>query len=272
MNRLEGRVALIVGGTSGIGEATVRLFKAEGSKVVIGGRNEARGAKIADECGDEASFFHVDVMKEAEVEAAVDYTKEKYGKIDCIFNNAGYGGIRGAIDSIPSDGFDKTVAVLYRGVFYGMKHAARVMKEQKSGCIINTGSVAGVGTGYSSLVYSSCKAAVMHLTRMAAIELAEHNIRVNCICPGAIPTPIFQGGVELSDAKFEALKKLFSGRQPLRRSGLPKDIANAALWLASDDSSFVTGQSIVVDGGLTLGRRWDEYNDSLNRVRSVLDG
>jgi len=271
LNRLEGRVALIVGGTSGIGEATARLFKAEGSKVVIGGRNDTRGSKIAKECGGEVSFFHVDVVKEGEVEAAVNFTKDKYGMIDCIFNNAGNGGVRGAIDTIPSDGFDKTVAVLYRGVFYGMKHAAKVMKEQKSGCIINTGSVAGVGTGYSSLIYSSCKAAVMHLTRMAAIELAEHNIRVNCICPGAIPTPIFQGGAELSNEKCEALKRVFSTAQPLRRSGLPEDLANAALWLASDDSSFVTGQSIVVDGGLTLGRRWDEYNDHFSQIRAVLE-
>jgi len=270
LNRIEDKVALIIGGTSGIGEATARLFKTEGSKVVIGGRNDARGVRIAKECGGGASFFHVDVLKEAEVEAAVNFTKDKYGRIDCVFNNAGYGGIRGNIDSITSDGFDKTVAVLYRGVFYGVKHAARVMKEQKSGCIINTGSVAGVSAGYSSLVYSSCKAAVMHLTRMAAIELAEYNVRVNCICPGAIPTPIFQGGAELSDAKLEALKKLFSGAQPLRRSGLPEDIANAALWLVSDDSSFVTGQSIVVDGGLTLGRRWEDYNDHFGKIRSLL--
>lgn len=272
MNRLEGKVVLIVGGTSGIGEATARLFKAEGSKVVIGDRNDARGTKIAKECGGGASFFHVDVMKEAEVEAAVNFTMDEYGKIDCVFNNAGSGGPSGNIDTLSSDGFDKTVAVLFRGVFYGVKHAARVMKLQRSGCVINTGSVAGVGAGYSSLFYSSCKAAVMHLTRLAAIELAEHNIRVNCIFPGAIPTPIFQDGVELSDVKCEALKKIFSASQPLTRSGLPRDIANAALWLASDDSSFVTGQSIVVDGGMTLGKRWNEYNDFYSQIGDVLGG
>jgi NAD(P)-dependent dehydrogenase (short-subunit alcohol dehydrogenase family) len=270
LNRLEGKVTLVIGGTSGIGEATARLFRREGSKVVIGGRNDARGGKICRECGSDISFCHVDVLNEAEVEAAVDFTKDNYGRIDCVFNNAGSGGVIGNIDSIPSETFDKMVAVLYRGVFYGVKHAARVMKEQKGGCIINTGSVAGFGTGYSSSIYSSCKAEVMQLTKMAAIELAEHNIRVNCICPGGIPTPIFQGGKEFSEGKYEALKTLFSTGQPLRRSGLPEDIAKAALWLTSDDSSFVTGQSIVVDGGLTLGRRWDEYRDLYQRIRSVL--
>jgi NAD(P)-dependent dehydrogenase (short-subunit alcohol dehydrogenase family) len=270
MAQLDGGVSLIIGGTSGIGEATAKLFVNEGSIVVIGGRNDARGAKIVKECGDSASFLHVDVLREGDVEAAVNHTKKEYGKVDCVFNNAGSGGVSGPIDTLPSEGFDNTVALLFRGVFYGVKHAARVMKEQKSGCIINTGSVAGVGVGHSSVLYSSCKAAVMHLTRMAAAELAQYNVRVNCVCPGAIPTPIFQGGRDLSESKFEELRKHFSTAQPLRRSGLPEDIANAVLWLASKESSFVTGQSIVVDGGMTLGVSWEEYQDRYRRIRSIL--
>ena len=270
MKRLDGKVTLIVGGTSGIGEATARLFATEGSKVIVGGRNDARGRRIAGECED-VEFYHMDVLNEEDVKGAVDFTVGKHGKLDCIFNNAGYGGLRIPVDSIPVDEFDKMVAVLYRGVFLGVKHAARVMKTQRGGCIINTGSTAGVSAGYLSLVYGSCKAAVIHLTKMAAVELAEHGIRVNCICPGSIPTPIFQGGKELSEGKFEALKNFLANSQPLRRSGLPEDIANAALWLASEDSSFVTGQSIVVDGGLTLGRGWDEYQDKFKRIRELLE-
>lgn len=270
MKRLDGKVTLIVGGTSGIGEATARLFAAEGSKVIVGGRNDTRGRRIAGECED-AEFYRMDVLNEEDIRGAVDFAVSRHGKLDCIFNNAGSGGLRVPVDSTPVDGFDKMVAVLFRGVFLGVKHAARVMKTQRGGCIINTGSVAGVSAGYSSLVYSSCKAAVMHLTKAAAVELAEHGIRVNCICPGAIPTPIFQGGKEFSEGKFEALKNFFVDSQPLKRSGLPEDIAKAALWLASEDSSFVTGQSIVVDGGLTLGRRWDEYQDHFKRIRSVLE-
>ena len=270
MNRLSGKATLIIGGTSGIGEATARLFVKEGSKVVIGGRNKIRGSKIAKECGENAYFQIVDVLKEKDVEAAINYTKEKFGRVDCVFNNAGAGSASRPVDKLTSEEFDNSVALLYRGVFYGVKHAARIMKEQKSGCIINTASVAGVGAGYSSLFYSSCKAAVMHLTKVVAGELAEDNIRVNCICPGAIPTPIFQGGKDFTEKKFEALMNLFSNSQPLRRSGQSEDIANTALWLASEDSSFVTGQSIVVDGGLTLGRSWEDYLERYKRIRSVL--
>jgi len=136
LKRLEGKVALIVGGTSGIGEATARLFAAEGSKVIVGGRNDARGRRIVGEC--DAEFYHMDVVNEEDVKEAVDFTVGKHGKLDCIFNNAGSGGLRVPVDTIPVDGFDKMVAVLYRGVFLGVKHAARVMKTQSGGCIINT--------------------------------------------------------------------------------------------------------------------------------------
>lgn len=257
MGRLDNQVAVITGGASGIGKASVKLFVKEGARVVIADILDDYGQSLAEEMGENAIFLHTDVSQEDQIKASVDLAKEKFGRLDCMFNNAGIPGAGGPIDEIPSMGFDITVAVLFRSVFYGMKHAALVMKEQGSGSIINTASIAGYRTGFAGHFYSGCKAAVIHMTRSVAIELGPFGIRVNCICPGAIVTSIFARALgvdqKTTEATYEPLKEAFKDRQAIKRAGMPEDIAQAALWLASQDSSFVNGADIKVDGGFPDG-------------------
>jgi len=166
------------------------------------------------------------------------------------------------------------MGVLLRGVFLGMKHAAPVMKKQGSGSIISTASVAGLRTGMASHTYSAAKAAVIHLTRSVAMELGESGVRVNCICPGGIATPIFGKAFGLDDDGADRVARMMrtplAQMQPIRRAGLPDDIAQAALWLASDDSSFVNGHALVVDGGITGGRMWSEVEQRRAALRAAL--
>jgi NAD(P)-dependent dehydrogenase (short-subunit alcohol dehydrogenase family) len=274
MSRLANKVALVTGGGSGIGEATVRLFVAEGAAVVIADIQDDRGRRVAAELGPRAAYVHADVSREEDVQEAVAETVRRFGRLDCMFNNAGYGGVGGRIAEIPVAGFDETLGVLLRGVFLGMKHAAPVMQAQGSGSIISTASVAGMVTGLGPHVYSAAKAAVIHLTRSVAMELGEHNVRVNCICPGGIATPIFGKGLGLTIERAEAIVPLMKGvlenLQPIKRSGLPDDIAQAALWLASDDATFVNGHALVVDGGLTGGRSWSESQLRRSALRQAL--
>ena len=262
MARLDGKVAVVTGGASGIGEGTVRLFASEGARVVIADVQDARGQKLAEELGPNTSYCHTDVSHEEEVRASIAHAVNKWGRLDCMYNNAGFGGVSGPIESLDMDAYDVTMGVLLRGVFLGMKHAAPVMKAQGSGSIISTSSVAGVGIGFGPHVYSAAKAAIIHLTKSVANELGESGVRVNCICPGAIATPIFGKSMGLSneqaDLTIDLMKVRLAEGQPLKRSGLPSDIAEAALWLASDASSFVTGHALVVDGGITTGRLWSE--------------
>jgi NAD(P)-dependent dehydrogenase (short-subunit alcohol dehydrogenase family) len=274
MSRLAGKVALVTGGASGIGEATVRLFVAEGATVGIADVQDERGERLAGELGERAAYVHTDVTSEADVQSAVATLEQRFGRLDCIFNNAGHGGVGGRVEAIPVDGFDATIAVLLRGVLLGMKHAAPVMKRQGSGSIISTASVAGLRAGFGPHVYSAAKAAVIQLTRTVAMELGEHNVRVNCICPGGIATPIFGKGLGLSAEQADAIVPLMKGvlekLQPIKRAGLPDDIAHAALWLASDDSTFVNGHALVVDGGLSGGRSWSESQFRRDALRQAL--
>ena len=262
MPRLEGKVAVVTGGASGIGEGTVRLFVKEGARVVIADIEDARGEKLAEELGPSTSYYRTDVSQEEEVRASIAHAVKKWGRLDCMYNNAGFGGASGPIESLDMAAYDVTMSVLLRGVFLGMKHAAPVMKAQGSGSIISTSSVAGVGIGFGPHVYSTAKAAIIHLTKSVANELGESGVRVNCICPGGIATPIFGKGMGLSpeqaDLTIDLMKVRLAEGQPLKRAGLPSDIAEAALWLASDASSFVTGHALVVDGGITTGRLWSE--------------
>ena len=243
--KLEGRVALITGGASGIGEATVRLFVEEGAKVLITDIQDARGRILAEELGSKADYLHADVSLEDDVERAIRYATETFGGLDVMFNNAGIAGAVGPIEEVSVEAFDETIGVLLRGVFLGIKHAATVMNARGTGSIINTASVAGIRTGYGNHIYSAAKAGVIQLTRSTAMELGESGVRVNCICPGFIATPMIGRArglsVEEADEKLEIVKESFKGGQPIRRTGLPEDIAKAALWLASDDSGFVNG-------------------------------
>ncbi len=262
MGRLEGKVAVITGGASGIGEGAVRLFAEEGARVVIADVQDARGEKLAEELGPTAAYCHTDVAREDDVRGAIAQAVAKWGRLDVMFNNAGIGGVSGPIETTDMAEYDRTMGVLLRGVVAGMKHAAPIMKEQGHGCIINTASVAGVGIGFGPHIYSAAKAAVIHLTKSVANELGESGVRVNAICPGGIATPIFGKGMgldaEQADLTVELMKVRLAQGQPIKRAGLPRDIAEAAAWLASDAASFVTGHALVVDGGITTGRLWSE--------------
>jgi NAD(P)-dependent dehydrogenase (short-subunit alcohol dehydrogenase family) len=256
MGRLDGRVAIITGGASGIGEGTVRLFVKEGARVVIADIQDDRGQALVGELGGGAIFQHADVSIEDDVRGVVDAATKAFGQLDVMFNNAGVLGTAGPIDEIPADEFDRAIAVLLRSVFLGMKHAAPVMKAQGSGSIISTASIAGVHAGYGPHVYATAKAGVIHLTKSVALELAVHHVRVNAICPGAILTPLTSGAPPRPEQR-QAIENVFLKFQPLPHVGVPLDIARAALWLASAESSFVTGQAIVVDGAATAGIPWE---------------
>jgi len=270
--RLQGKVAIVTGGTSGIGRRTVEVFAQEGASVLIAARREKEGRAIAGALGDRVDFLKTDVSREADVKAMIDYALSRFGRLDCLFNNAGCPAPVGGIESIPLEGYEAAMAVLLGGVLLGMKHAAPVMKAQGSGSIINNGSVAGLRAGYSSsLIYAAAKAAVIHLTKCVAMELGESNVRVNCICPGGIATGIFGKALGLPTEKAEetaeTMKQALGQWQPIRRSGIVDDIAMAAVFLASDESTFVNGHDLVVDGGLIGGRLWSVQQEGLNNLR-----
>lgn len=249
--RLAGKAAVITGGGNGIGRGTVLRFLDEGASVVIADLNEASAKETIELArqagnGERVHFVRADVAQEADVQGAVDLAVSSFGRLDCIFNNAGVVGAFGPIEHVAVEDFDYTFAVLVRGVFLGIKHAARVMKKQgRGGSIINTASIAGLSGGDGPQAYSAAKAAVINLSRAAAVELAPFHIRVNAICPGGILTPLLHRGNPEPIA--ERLAKL----QPWPEPGQPAHIAGAALFLATDDSLFVTGHALVVDGGLT---------------------
>ena len=252
--RLEGKVAVVTGGGNGIGRATVLRFLQEGASVLVADLNTDTGAEtvaLAEQAGHRGrtQFLRTDVAEEAQVQVAIERAQAAWGRLDCVFNNAGLAGAIGPITHIEVEHWDFTMRVLLRSVFLGMKHAAPIMKRQGSGSIISTASVAGLRTGLGPHVYSAAKAAVIHLTHSVAMELGENGIRVNCICPGGIATPIFGKafGVDAdrADATIPLIKGVLETMQPIRRSGLPEDIAQAALWLACDDSTFANGHALV---------------------------
>lgn len=267
--RLEDRVAIITGAGSGIGAASARRFVEEGAKVLIADMQDDKGQAVADELGDAAAFLHVDVSKEQHVEAAVSEAMSKWGRLDIIFNNAGFGGALGSIETTSVDDFDITFDVLVKGVFLGIKHAIPAMRESGGGSIINTASVAGLQTGYSPHLYSVAKAAVIHLTKSVALEVGKDNIRCNCICPGIIATPLAAGHPATTEEQLAKLKKGLGKTQVLGRIGDPVDIANAALYLASDESSFVTGHAQVVDGGAFAGTPWARQGEWITGDRPI---
>lgn len=252
--------------------------------VILAGRSSRRTSGARDLVGLVAGGDAADALSGAPVErsggdgpgqALVDSGFGVPGTEGLHYNNAGFGGVSGPIAEIPVDGYDNTMGVLLRGVFLGMKHAAPIMKRQGSGSIVSTASVAGLQAGYGPLhIYSAAKAAVVHLTRSVAMELGESGVRVNCICPGGIATPIFGEAVGVSGAEAdrvaETMKTLLAARQPIQRAGLPEDIARAALWLASDDSSFVNGHALIVDGGLIGGRMWSVVREQRQQLRAAL--
>ena len=257
MGKLQGLSAVITGAASGIGEATTRLFVQEGARVVMADVEVERGARIAAELGSQCRFLSTDVSQEGAIDAAVALAVADFGGLDCMFNNAGNAGSTGSLDEIDLATFDRTVAIQLRGVFLGIRAAARVMRPQGRGSIINTSSVAGLSGGFAGHDYSACKAAVIQLTKTTANELGEDGVRVNAICPGAVATAIYgrAAGLDADAAQRTVgfMTNALSNAAPIRRAGQPVDIAEAALWLASDSSAYVNGHAIVVDGGLLTG-------------------
>jgi len=251
------RAALVTGGASGIGRATVERLLAAGWSVVVADYNAATGTGAleawAPKYPGRVDFVRTDVSRETEVEAAVRRVSERFGRLDFVFNNAGVGGAFGPITELAADDWDYTFAVLVRGVFLGTKHGARVMQRQGTGgAIVNTGSVAGLAGGGGPQAYSAAKAAVIHFTRMAAAELAPHRIRVNSISPGVIHTPLVDTGKRDVNAAI-------AGIQPWDEVGQPDYIARVVEFLAGDGARFITGENVVIDGGLmAAGVRLDD--------------
>ena len=259
MDRLDGKVAAITGGASGIGAGTVRRFVEEGAKVLIADLDEAKGGALAADLGSAAAFLRTDVSKEEDIAAMVVETTDRFGRIDVLFNNAGFGGALGPIESTTVADFDLTMDVLLKSVFLGMKHVTPVMKAQRSGSIISTASVAGIRAGYSPHLYGVAKCAVIHLSRTVALELGEHGIRVNAICPGFIATPLAFGRPDADESQIDQMRAAGAASQVLGRVGEPVDIANMALFLASDESEWITGREFVVDGGFEAGPPWSRW-------------
>ncbi|MFI4976885.1 MAG: SDR family NAD(P)-dependent oxidoreductase [Caulobacterales bacterium] len=255
MGQLSGKVAVITGAASGMGKATSILFAREGAHVVLADLNVPGGeeaAKIASESGVSCVFQRTDVSAEADVAALVGRALSEFGRLDVMFNNAGIAGAVGPLEDIAVEDWDRTLAVCLRGVFLGMKHAVPPMRAQGGGAIISTASIAGID-GYAGLhAYCAAKAGVVNLTRSASIQLAADHIRINCIAPGGVSTPIIYGGGVRGGDKA-ATDEWLAKAQPLPIAGQPEDIAQAALFLASDASRFVTGHTLVVDGGATAG-------------------
>lgn len=276
MGRLDGKVAVITGATSGIGLRTAEIFVAEGAKVVIAGRRAAEGEALAGQLGAACVFRQTDVTDEEQVRALIAQAVDSFGRIDCLFNNAGGPAQTGGIEGLEVDRFDAAMATLLRSVMLGMKHAAPYMKKQGSGSIINNGSIAGRLAGFSSsLVYGAAKAAVIHFTKCVAMELGESGVRVNSISPGAIATGIFGKAlglsVEAAEKTSATMREIYKTAQPIQRAGLPDDIAYAAVFLASDESSFINGNDLVVDGGITGGRNWTAQQQGLAALKQAFD-
>ncbi|NBU27393.1 MAG: SDR family oxidoreductase [Caulobacteraceae bacterium] len=260
--RLDEKIALITGGCSGIGLATVELFVAEGARVVVADLQDEKGKVLEQRFPGRVVYQRCDVVVEADIAAATARAEQAFGGLDILFNNAGTGGVAAGVLDMPAEGWDFTQNLLLRAPMLGMKHAAPLMIARGGGSVINTASIAGLEAGWG-LAYGVAKAGVIHLSKLAAAELAVHNIRVNAICPGVIVTPIFGIAIGMerpaADQMAASLVDAAGRMQPIRRAGAPIDIARAALYFASEDSSFVTGSHQVVDGGILVGPRnsWD---------------
>jgi len=252
--RLEGKIAAITGAASGFGAAAARRFVAEGAKVVLGDIQLEAGQAIAEELGDSAVFVTCNVTKEDDIANLVDTAVSHFGKLDIMYNNAGIVGAVGPIATTPAQEWKFTVDILLNGVFYGCKHAARVMIPQGSGSIISMSSTAGILGGLGPHCYTACKHAVIGLTKGVAAELCAHNIRVNAISPAGMATAMVASVSTGDPGAIEETKKILAANSPLKgRPGMAEDVANAALWLASDESGYTSGHTLTTDAGITVG-------------------
>ena len=278
--RLEGKVAVITGAASGIGAATAKTFVEQGARVVLGDIQDQAGAELAEALGGSgtAIFRHCNVTSEAEVEALVDAAVSEFGKIDVMFNCAGIVGAVGPMSTTPAEEWKLTIDIMVHGVFYGMKHASRHMKEAGSGSIISMSSTAGVMGGLGPHAYTAAKHAVVGMTRNLAAEVGGFGVRVNCIAPAGMATPMVADVITGDHHKLEETIAALAEGSPLRgRAGLAEDVANAALWLASEESGYTSGLTLTVDAGYTTGSRVEppafaEYQPMIREAgRSGLD-
>ena len=262
--RLQGKVAVITGAASGIGAATARRFKEEGCALILGDIQSDLGHDLANALGDRVFFEHCNVTLEADVKKLVDRALSAFGQLDIMFNNAGIVGAKGPIDQTPADEWRITTDILINGVFYGVKHAAAVMKQQRSGSIINMSSVAGVMGGLGPHAYTTAKHAVIGLTTSASAELCQHNVRVNAIAPFSMATPMVADAHLQDHHATDEVAKTLAANSPLPgRAGTALDVANAALWLGSDESGYTSGLTLTTDAGVTTGSivRRPNYDD-----------
>lgn len=250
MSRFEGKVALVTGGSSGIGRATALKFASEGASVVIGNRKEKAGQETVDliqKAGGKASFYQTDVTKLENVKDLIKYTVNIYGGLDAAFNNAGVEDPQAMTPDQTEASFDLVMKVNVKGVWYSMKCEIEQMLAHGGGAIVNTASIAGL-IGYPGHApYTASKHAVLGLTKTAALEYAQQGIRVNAVCPGATETSLLDNLAEGDSSTMEYIKSL----HPIGRLAKPEEIADAVVWLCSNEASFVLGQAITVDGGFT---------------------
>ncbi|MGO9267525.1 MAG: SDR family NAD(P)-dependent oxidoreductase [Candidatus Binataceae bacterium] len=255
MGKLDGKVAVITGAASGMGRATALRFAKEGAAIVVADLNSQAGeATIAEiaAAGGRAVFQHTDVSDDAGIKALIDRAVREFGRLDITYNNAGIGGATGKLEDTTAADWDKTFVILTRAVFSGIKYSIEPMRKVGGGSIISTSSVAGLRGVAGLHAYSAAKAAVISLTESAAIELGRDRIRVNCICPGGILTPLVYRGMRGGE---DEARRNMAKSQPIPRAGLPEDIAKMALFLASDDAEWITGTAMIVDGGMATGNQ-----------------
>lgn len=277
-DRLKGKIAIVTGGTSGIGASMAEVFVNEGARVMIAARGEEAGKKLVKKLGEQAAFIKTDVTVEENVKAMVAATVDRWGRVDCLCNNACQGIPRNTMEEFDAEKFPSQMMLVLGAVFLGLKYAVPIMKKQQSGSIINIASTAGVTFDGSGVIYGAGKAGMIHATTIWALEAAEFGIRVNCISPSGIITPIFWGGHQNHTPEENERLKLkmaahYAHSTPVGRAGMPEDIAYAALYLAGDESTYVTGQNLVVEGGRhTLGRSYHEYAERRSARENALKG
>lgn len=252
--RLEGKVAAITGAASGFGAGAAKRFVAEGAKVVMGDIQDDAGQKLADEIGDSAVYVHCNVTIESEVSAMVDAAVSEFGQLDIMYNNAGVVGAVGPIASTPAEEWHRTIDIHLNGCFYGCKHAARVMIPRETGSIISMSSTAGIMGGLGPHAYTAAKHAIIGLTKSIAAELSNYGIRANAISPAGMATPMVAAITTGDPDDLEGTRAALAQTSPLKgRPGLPEDVVNAALWLASDESGYTSGLTLTTDAAFTVG-------------------
>jgi NAD(P)-dependent dehydrogenase (short-subunit alcohol dehydrogenase family) len=276
--RFDNKTAVVTGAASGIGKATALRLASEGARVIAADIDVASGEALSRQSEGRIVFKRTDVCIVDEIRALMDFAAQHSGGIDILFNNAGAGGARETIDEIDAGAWDRTMNLLLRSVALGIRHAVPHMIARGGGSIVNTASVAALSAGMGPTAYSVAKAGVLHLSKLAAADLAKHRIRVNAICPGFIKTNIFTTSMEIPAALRDRVNGMIAQvadqAQPVARGGKPEDIASTVAFLASDDAAFITGTHVLVDGGLLIGPRhsWDPVAPRMfDAIRKLID-